>query len=155
MRALAEHGVAVVSVFADGTRLLAVVSEETFGAVLVTPRPVPASLAGDATALRHLARLLALAVAAPWIVQSKTRPTEREKKNKWAKIPSSKQTEHFHVNGVKWILNCCGTLQMSHTHFEEESSSCFLLLLTTQFTEGGTLNLNCFFYAEADDSEVI
>lgn len=80
MRALAEHGVAVVSVFADGTRLLAVVAEETFGAVLVTPRPVPASFAGDATALRHLARLLALAVAAPWIVQSTTRPTEREKK---------------------------------------------------------------------------
>lgn len=85
VRALAEHGVAVVSVFADGTHLLAVVSEETFGAVLVTPRPVPASLAGDAAALRHLARLLALAVAAPWVVQSKTRPTEREKKKKMGK----------------------------------------------------------------------
>lgn len=80
MRALAEDGVAVVSVFADGTHLLAAVSEETFGAVLVTPRPVPAPLAGDATALRHLARLLALAVAAPWIVQSENSQTERDKK---------------------------------------------------------------------------
>lgn len=104
MRALAEHGVAVVSVFADGTHLLAVVSEETFGAVLVTPRPVPASLAGDATALRHLARLLALAVAAPWIVQSKTRPTEREKKKR-AKIPSIQLSAIIKTNrafSCKW-----------------------------------------------------
>lgn len=71
VRALAEDGVAVVSVFADRTHLLAVVSKETFGAVLVTPRPVPASFAGDATTLGHLARLLALAVAAPAIAQIK------------------------------------------------------------------------------------
>lgn len=77
VRALAQDGVAVVSVFAHRTHLLAVVSKETFGAVLVTPRPVPASFAGDATTLRHLARLLALAVAAPPIVQVK-RQADRE-----------------------------------------------------------------------------
>lgn len=65
----AEDGVTVVAVFADGTHLLAVVSKETFGAVLVTARSVPAAFAGDATALRHLARLLALAVAAPATVR--------------------------------------------------------------------------------------
>lgn len=80
VRALAQDGVAVVSVFADRTNLLAVVSKETFGAVLVTPRAVPASFAGDAATLRHLARLLALAVATPATVQIKDKQTERREK---------------------------------------------------------------------------
>lgn len=98
MRALAEDGVAVVSVFADRTHLLAVVSKETFGAVLVTPRPVPAAFAGDATTLRHLARLLALAVATPPIVQRKRQADREGEKNRQYHPPLLKQTEHFHVN---------------------------------------------------------
>lgn len=78
VRALAMNGVTVVSVFANGTHLLAVFTKETFGAVLVTPRPVPASFTGDATALGHLARLLALAVAAPWAIQRKTDRKDRK-----------------------------------------------------------------------------
>lgn len=80
MRAPAQDGVAVVSVLAHGTHLLAVVAEEAFGAVLVTPRPVPAPLAGDATTLRHLAGLLALAVAAPALVHVKGRADREEER---------------------------------------------------------------------------
>lgn len=82
MRALAQDRVAVVSVFAHRTHLLAVVSKEAFGAVLVTPCTVPASFAGDATTLRHLARLLALAVAAPPIVQVKKKDKQTERGRK-------------------------------------------------------------------------
>lgn len=100
MRALAQDGVAVVSVFAHRTHLLAVVSKEAFGAVLVTPRTVPASFTGDATTLRHLARLLALAVAAPPIVQVKKK-TSRQKggENRQYHPPPSIQTEYF---SSKW-----------------------------------------------------
>lgn len=66
------NGVAVVTVFAGGTHFLAVFAEEALGAELVAPRPVPASVAGDAAALRHLAGLLALAVPAPLVGQRKT-----------------------------------------------------------------------------------
>lgn len=58
------NGVTVVTVFTSGTHFLAVLPKETLGAELVAPRPVPAPVAGDAAALRHLARLLALAVPA-------------------------------------------------------------------------------------------
>lgn len=91
----AEDGVTVVSVFADGTHLLAIVTKETFGAVLVTPRPVPASFAGDATTLRHLARLLALAVAAPAIDRIK-REAETEK--------GKKKNRHYHPQNKQSIL---------------------------------------------------
>jgi len=65
VRALAADGVAVVSVSTGGTRLLAALAKEALGAQLVAARPVPAAVAGDAAALRHLAGLLALAVPAP------------------------------------------------------------------------------------------
>lgn len=65
VRALAMDGVAVVTVLARGTHVLATFAEEALGAELVAARPVPASVAGDAASLRHLAGLLALAVPAP------------------------------------------------------------------------------------------
>lgn len=65
VRALAMNGVAVVSVSAGGTHFLAVFPKEALGAELIAARPVPASVAGDAASLRHLAGLLALAVTAP------------------------------------------------------------------------------------------
>lgn len=67
-------GVAVVTVFTGGTHFLAVFAEEPFGAKLVAARPVPASVAGDAAALCHLAGLLALAVAAPAVNNNKRIP---------------------------------------------------------------------------------
>lgn len=75
VRALAMNGVAVVTVFAGGTHFLAVFAKEALGAELVTPRPIPASVAGDAASLCHLAGLLALAVPTPVVSQRK------EKKN--------------------------------------------------------------------------
>lgn len=65
VRALAVDGVTVVTVFTRGTHFLAVFTKETFRAELVTARPVPASVTGDATPLCHLAGLLALAVPTP------------------------------------------------------------------------------------------
>lgn len=58
-------GVTVVTVFTGGTHFLAVFTKETFGAELVTARPVPASVTGDAPPLCHLAGLLTLAVPTP------------------------------------------------------------------------------------------
>lgn len=55
-------GVTVVTVFTGGTHFLAVFAKEAFGAELVTARPVPASVTGDALPLCHLAGLLTLAV---------------------------------------------------------------------------------------------
>lgn len=72
VRALAMNGVTVVTVLAGGTHFLAVLTEETFGAELVTPRPIPASVTGDATSLCHLTGLLALAVPTPVVIQEKT-----------------------------------------------------------------------------------
>lgn len=65
VRALAMNGVAVMAVFAGGAHFLAVFAEEALGAELIAASPVPAPVAGDAAALRHLARLLAFAVPAP------------------------------------------------------------------------------------------
>lgn len=59
------NGVAVVTVFAGGTHFLAVFAKKAFEAELVTPCPIPASVAGDAAPLCHLTRLLALAVPTP------------------------------------------------------------------------------------------
>lgn len=71
VRALAMNGVAVVTVFAGGTHFLAVFTKEAFGAELVTPCPIPASITGDAASLCHLTGLLALAVPTPVISQGK------------------------------------------------------------------------------------
>lgn len=71
VRALAMNGVAVVAVFAGGTHFLAVFTKEAFGAELVTPCPIPASVTGDAASLCHLTGLLALAVPTPVISQGK------------------------------------------------------------------------------------
>lgn len=65
------NGVAVVTVFAGGTHFLAVFAKEAFGAELVTPCPIPASVTGDAASLRHLTGLLALAVPTPVVGQGK------------------------------------------------------------------------------------
>lgn len=65
VRALPMNGVAVVTVFAGGTHFLAVFAKKAFEAELVTPCPIPASVAGDAAPLCHLTRLLALAVPTP------------------------------------------------------------------------------------------
>ena len=59
------NGVAVVAVLTGGTRLLAVLTKEAFGAELVTTSPVPAAVTGDALPLRHLTGLLALTVPTP------------------------------------------------------------------------------------------
>lgn len=59
------NGVAVVTVFTGGTHFLAVFTKEAFGAELITPCPIPASVAGDAASFCHLAGLLALAVPTP------------------------------------------------------------------------------------------
>ena len=63
--ALAVDGVTVVPVLTGRALLLARLPEEALGAQLVAARPVPAAVARDAAALRHLARLLALAMSAP------------------------------------------------------------------------------------------
>lgn len=65
VRALAMNGVTVVAVFTGGTHFLAVFTKETLGAELITPRPVPASVAGNATPLCDLTGLLTFAVPTP------------------------------------------------------------------------------------------
>lgn len=65
VRALAVNGVAVVTVLTGGTHFLAVFAKEALGAKLVAPRPIPASVAGNAASLGHLTGLLALAVPTP------------------------------------------------------------------------------------------
>lgn len=65
VRALAMNRVAVVTIFASGTHFLAVFAKEAFGAELVTPRSIPASVTRDAASLCHLTGLLALAVPTP------------------------------------------------------------------------------------------
>lgn len=72
VRAFAMNGVAVVTVFAGGTHFLTVFAKKTFGAELVTPCPIPASVTGDAASLCHLTGLLALAVPTPEVSQEKT-----------------------------------------------------------------------------------
>lgn len=59
------NGVAVVTVFTGRTHFLAVFTKEALGAELITSCTIPASVAGDAASLCHLARLLALAVPTP------------------------------------------------------------------------------------------
>lgn len=65
VRAFAMNGVAVVAVFTGGTHVLAIFAKEAFGAELVTPCSIPASVTGDAASLCHLTGLLALAVPTP------------------------------------------------------------------------------------------
>ncbi len=72
VRALAMNGVAVVTIFTGRTHFLAVFTKEAFGAELVTPCPIPASVTGDAASLCHLTGLLALAVPTPWFNQNST-----------------------------------------------------------------------------------
>lgn len=72
VRAFAMNGVAVVTVFAGGTHFLTVFAKKAFGAELVTPCPIPASVTGDAASLCHLTGLLALAVPTPEVSQEKT-----------------------------------------------------------------------------------
>lgn len=65
VRAFAVNRVAVVTVFTGGTHFLAVFPKETFKAKLIAPRPIPASVTGDAASLCHLTRLLALTMSTP------------------------------------------------------------------------------------------
>lgn len=88
MRALAVDGVTRVTVFTGGAHLLAVFAKETRRAELVTARPVPASVTGDAAALRHLTGLLTLAVPTPAVVTPPPKKNNNEelKKKQIAKI---------------------------------------------------------------------
>lgn len=65
VRALSLNGVTVVAILTGGTHFLAVFTKKAFGAELITARPVPASVAGDAAPLCHLTGLLAFAVPTP------------------------------------------------------------------------------------------
>ena len=65
VRTCAIHAVAEVSVFARRTHLLAVFSKKAVGTLLVTPRAVPAPVAGYTETLCYLAGLLAFTVATP------------------------------------------------------------------------------------------
>ena len=65
VRACAIHTVAKVSIFARWTHLLAVFSKKAVGTLLVTPRAIPALLAGHTEPLCYLAGLLALTVTTP------------------------------------------------------------------------------------------
>lgn len=71
MRAFALNGVAVVAVLAGGTRVLAVFTKEAFGAELVAPSPIPASVTGDTASLCDLTGLLPLAVTTPMVRRRK------------------------------------------------------------------------------------
>lgn len=63
--ALALYRITVMTILTGGTHLLAVFPKETFRAELITACAIPASVAGNAAAFCHFARLLLFAVSTP------------------------------------------------------------------------------------------